>query len=607
MHLSTFFQGDLSSNDESGIEELFRTILIRTNFVPVVRHIIGWRGVKRSVAPVECWTAKINDYPGVFGVFFNGPTPFPGWTAGRFSLLYFPHPDEDLVECCSLQAAALTQSENYLTRVREFLTDPPMVNLFTIGSLSLSVAAPGNALVLILEALSRQRSISETGVNLVKTGPPVELIAPGGCDQDFPAVAVAAGFFDVLAASVTFNLAEAPAYLREYRRPGTQQVLDRTGVSRPIPVDSIWRHTIVLGYGRGRFDDCCRPANDSRTIHRWVAGEPLPEPFAARLWWRTDHIEGTRSIDKNVLGVDERPPLILLTGFLGSGKTSFLKHFIEYQTQHSRFVAVIQNEIGAVGLDGQLLDYAVTEIDEGCVCCSLSGSLKRGIQGILTSFTPDCIVVETTGLANPFNLLEEMQELENLVRFDCTLTVVDAENIHAALAAHAMAADQVRAADILMINKKDLIGPDQLTAITDRLRRLNPRAPLFAATNGDLNPALVLQLDDRARIISRDQTTAVPHPSHLHDGLWVKTITLPEPVQRENFLEAVTHLPQSVFRIKGVLSFADSAQPMLFQYVAGRFDISRFPGDPKSDFFLTVIGHGRENSIPMAALDALTG
>ena len=102
-----------------------------------------------------------------------------------------------------------------------------------------------------------------------------------------------------------------------------------------------------------------------------------------------------KTLDKKILGIDQRPPLILLTGFLGSGKTSFLQHFIEYQTQRSRFVAVIQNEVGEVGLDGKLLDYQVTEIDEGCVCCSLVGNLKRAVQGILSQFQPDTIILET--------------------------------------------------------------------------------------------------------------------------------------------------------------------------------------------------------------------
>ena len=222
-----------------------------------------------------------------------------------------------------------------------------------------------------------------------------------------------------------------------------------------------------------------------------------------------------------MLGVDERPPLIILTGFLGSGKTSFLQHFIEYQTQRSRFVAVIQNEIGEVGLDGKLLDYAVTEIDEGCVCCSLAGNLKRAVQGILENFSPDTIILETSGLANPLNLLEEMTELGEVVRFDSTVTLVDALNLDAALADSPIAADQIRAADVIVLNKRDLVDDARLEAVRRRVQEINPRAPQFCTTQGDLNPALIFDADDSAGLdLNRKKPGAgfVLHPTHSERG-----------------------------------------------------------------------------------------
>ncbi len=96
--------------------------------------------------------------------------------------------------------------------------------------------------------------------------------------------------------------------------------------------------------------------------------------------------------------IPSKPGFILLTGFLGSGKTSFLNRFIQAQTQAHRFVAVVQNEIGEKGLDADLLDqtYAVTRMDEGCVCCSLAGNLRAALNSILSRFDPDIIVLETT-------------------------------------------------------------------------------------------------------------------------------------------------------------------------------------------------------------------
>ena len=299
--------------------------------------------------------------------------------------------------------------------------------------------------------------------------------------------------------------------------------------------------------------------------------------------------------------MDERPPLIILTGFLGSGKTSFLQHFIEYQTQRSRFVAVIQNEIGEIGLDGKLLDYTVTEIDEGCVCCSLAGSLKRAVQGILENFSPDYIILETSGLANPLNLLEDTAELGEVVRFDSTVTLVDALNLEAALADTPIAADQIRAADVVVLNKRDLVDDPRLETVARRVQEINPRAPQFRTTQGDLNPALIFDADRarrarpsrkeiRGRIRLREISSI--HPTHIEAGVWFKSMRLHRALDREKFMQAVGSLPSSVFRAKGLLDFADFDETMLFQYVCGRFELSVFPKQGVRDRFLTFIGKG---------------
>ena len=329
----------------------------------------------------------------------------------------------------------------------------------------------------------------------------------------------------------------------------------------------------------------------------WQEPQATPERYADRPWWMSHQAQDFKTLDKKILGIDQRPPLILLTGFLGSGKTSFLQHFIEYQTQRSRFVAVIQNEVGEVGLDGKLLDYQVTEIDEGCVCCSLVGNLKRAVQGILSQFQPDTIILETTGAANPLNLLDEISALGTQVRYDCTVTVVDALNLDSTLSQFSIAADQIRAADALLLNKCDLVSEVGLREARNRLQDINPKAIVFMTTQGDLNPSLIIDLED----LLEKKKNAAPgtaeskfpvHVSHVHDGLWSKTLVISQPLNRKGFLSAVESLPPTVFRVKGILEFSDSPHPMLFQYVAGRFELSLFPQPAVTDRFLTVIARG---------------
>ena len=503
-----------------------RTILIRTQFLPTVRHVIGWRGLKQSSAEAEGWTARIRDYAGVFGLFFMGVEPTPGWTTGSFGLCYFPDTAGAAGGAMfSLKAAAFTQTEDYRHCIRDFLQHPEMCELFGVGSLLLSVRPDQRALALVMQSVSSQRTVAREGVRLPQGGQMVQLVAPGGYDQDMPAFETTLGFFDVLAASMTFNLEQPPGCLIERRYPATQRVYDRSGTVSSQDAPDLWNGLVVLGYGEGDFDTLCSAvmATKSAPISAARADDPeaAPREYRDKLWWRAHQLKDSKSIDKKILGVDERPPLIILTGFLGSGKTSFLQHFIEYQTQRSRFVAVIQNEIGEVGLDGKLLDYTVTEIDEGCVCCSLAGNLKQAVRGILESFSPDTIILETSGLANPLNLLEDMTELGEVVRFDSTVTLVDALNLDAALADSPIAADQIRAADVIVLNKRDLVDDAILEAVRRRVQEINPRAPQFCTTQGDLNPALIFDADDSAGLdLNRKKPGAgfVLHPTHSDGG-----------------------------------------------------------------------------------------
>lgn len=603
--LGNIFPGDLSMRPVQRIQELLRVILMRTNFVPVVRHVIGWRGLKQATPPDEGWTARIHGYDGVFGLSYCGLALVQGWIQGRFSLHYFPHPDEELVERCSLRAAAMTQSGAYMSWVREFQAWPEIAELFRIAEVTLSVTAQKDGLALGLEALAARRSIVESGIVAERHGKQVTLIEPGGLDWDFPAFETASAFYDVLAASTTFNLGNQPVFLREKQSPGHDVLQDVTGCTRLKTVDDNRSHFLMLGYGNGPFVELDVHGEGPWEAFVWSAPQRLPDAFRGRPWWSANRLQGASSIDKKALGVDGRPPLIVLTGFLGSGKTSFLKHFIEYQTQRSRFVAVIQNEIGAVGLDGKLLDYAVTEIDEGCVCCSLSGSLNRAVKGILSSFDPDYIIVETTGLANPFNMLEEMEELTDLVRFDSILTVVDAPNAQQTLAEHPIAIDQLRAADIVMLNKRDLVDAGKLEAVMQAVKTHNSHAPVFPAVGGQLHPALVLDVDDRPPRAAASKKHGLHHISHLHEGLWSQSVRLEGPLEREKFLETVDRLPASVFRAKGVIEFTDSPQALLFQYVGGRYEISLFPEQSDPERFLTIIGKGGDPQNAAAAIQAL--
>jgi len=336
-----------------------------------------------------------------------------------------------------------------------------------------------------------------------------------------------------------------------------------------------------------------RPSDGSVT--EWHRGAPLPETWQTAPWWQAHQIGDAKSLDKQLLGIDDRPAMIVLTGFLGSGKTSFIEHFVAYQIQRDRFVAVIQNEIGETGLDGKLLgsdNLAVTEIDEGCVCCTLTGQLKPALQRLCTEFQPDFIILETTGLANPMNFLDDLVALNDLVRIDSVTTMVDALSDPSAQAAPEIIADQIKAADILLLNKVDGLPDRQVDETIARLRQQNPHAAIIPTVRGEVNPGLLYSPDPRETHLKQPADTgAGSHHTHGEDGIVSHKVELDHPLDRPCFIRAIEEqIPPTVFRIKGIVHLSGEPAPMLVQYVAGRYEISQFPDRWEDPGFLICIG-----------------
>jgi len=179
--------------------------------------------------------------------------------------------------------------------------------------------------------------------------------------------------------------------------------------------------------------------------------------------------------------------------------------------------------------------------------------------------------------------------------------VVDALNCDHALSQFTVAADQIKAADVLLLNKCDLVSETGLERVHVRIRDINPKAFIFKTKRGDLNPALIFDLDgrweNRNPVAKTTDFQKSIHTSHLHDKIHCQTMAIGHPLDRSKFLSAIESLPPTVFRMKGIIEFSDSPQPMLFQYVAGRYELSEFPRPEIIDRFLTVITQGKAGNI----------
>lgn len=184
-------------------------------------------------------------------------------------------------------------------------------------------------------------------------------------------------------------------------------------------------------------------------------------------------------------------PVTLLTGFLGAGKTTLLNRLLAAAAPER--VAVVENEFGAVGIDGGLIEtgdapgITVVELANGCVCCSIRGELSRALADLADrrdggSLAFDRLILETTGMADPAPVAQAFfvdEGVRERYQLDGILTLVDAVHATTQLDEHAVAAAQVGFADRLLLSKTDLVAPESLPALTERLRRINVRAPLL--------------------------------------------------------------------------------------------------------------------------------
>jgi G3E family GTPase len=265
------------------------------------------------------------------------------------------------------------------------------------------------------------------------------------------------------------------------------------------------------------------------------------------------------------LAADGKLPVALVTGFLGSGKTTLIASLLRHPAMCE--TAVIVNEIGEIGIDHHLLrrvDERTVLLKNGCLCCTLRGDLadelrdllSRRDRGEIPAFKR--VVVETTGLADPapvvYTLLSE-PVVKHHYELECVITTVDAQ--HGLVREESLR--QVAAADTLVVTKSDLGSAASLEAC---VARLNPAARVLAASFGDVDPDLLFAPAEHPR----GRAPAAADTAQLHDDVRAVTIVIDEPLDWTAFGIWLTMLLQArgseIFRIKGLLDVG-SAGPLL--------------------------------------------
>jgi G3E family GTPase len=278
----------------------------------------------------------------------------------------------------------------------------------------------------------------------------------------------------------------------------------------------------------------------------------------------------------------------VLTGFLGSGKTTLLNHILS--TTRTEKIAVIVNEFGEVGIDGQLVidvQEDILELNNGCICCTVRGDLSRAVNNLIESGrTIDRIVIETTGLADPAPVIQSFildEALSSHTRLDAIVTVADARHIVDQLH-NEQAREQVAFADVILLNKTDLVAEPDVAERYRLLRTLNALARIHSTVNCCIDLAAVLDVRafDLRNALKLDPELLLD-TTHEHD-LDIACVSLRErgAIDVTRFSRWINALAQAwgkdLLRVKGIIDLSD--EPRRFVFHGVHMTLDGRPGKP---------------------------
>jgi G3E family GTPase len=246
------------------------------------------------------------------------------------------------------------------------------------------------------------------------------------------------------------------------------------------------------------------------------------------------------------------------------------------------------NEFGEIGIDTKVIEgknVRITELGGGCVCCSLLGEFEAAIGEIIEKVTPDRIVVETTGLAEPEALVFNIQEALPQCRLDGVISVIDADMLVRFPELGHTTRLQIEGADILLLNKIDLVEPAQIEPLETKLHEINPTAAIVRTDRCRVDPELLFGIGREKKVAASGQGSPIPATTHKHhlEFEWF-TFSSKKTFSRDCFERFADSLPAAVIRAKGFVRFAEATQ--LFNFVAGRWDLEPFENDSTELVFI---------------------
>ncbi len=293
-------------------------------------------------------------------------------------------------------------------------------------------------------------------------------------------------------------------------------------------------------------------------------------------------------------------PVTIITGFLGSGKTTLINYLLEEVGPHEK-LAIIKNEIGDIAVDSKIIrgkNIIMKELLNGCVCCTLVGDLESSMKELVDTVHPERIVIEASGAANPAILAVNLDRM-NFVKRDMIITVVDAVNFLGYKNKSVVTELQQKFTDMVVLNKVSLATDDQIEKVLDDIYEIRPGIPVVKTATGRVDPNIVFGVSSPHKHVEIPVSIHDPelHEHHLNeDDIEYFSFKEDLKLDRECVEKVLNNLSEEYYRVKGFIWLGNDIKPSLVNFVCNRWDIvplDEVPSDLKpSQNKLAFIGKG---------------
>jgi len=272
----------------------------------------------------------------------------------------------------------------------------------------------------------------------------------------------------------------------------------------------------------------------------------------------------------------------IITGFLGVGKTTMLTNTVKEYFGDKK-VAIVVNEFGDIGIDGDILSNVyseVLEISEGCICCQLSEEFESGVMEIIQKYEPEIIFVETSGASEPFPIFMSMQNLG--ISVEGIICVVDSKNLDS-YKENSTAKYQIGGSNIIVLNKTDLVSSEELETVKQEVIQIKESHNIKNNLTGETVFSSYVINEAEHGLVKKEVFEGVykideiiglakeyQHENHTHnDSITQQVAYLKEDIKFEDVDAILNNIPKSIYRVKGVVKVTDVANPIVINYSFG--------------------------------------